>query len=147
MAKRMIVAPQASRSLQANTLEEKAVEQSHLDAIETNAHKKALARHEMRKELITISDKVASHNYYTRNWKFPEADKVFPGDWEWDKRVVTKYYPMAEGGALLVDEPISDWDVNRAWEKHKVLRKLGYRHIVIEKDTTVDQCLEQLGEL
>ena len=140
---RKIIAPEASRKRQSTSLEESEGELTR--TTEDANHRKALAKYEMRKELVTVADKVAQHTFYTRNYKFRDADKLFPD--HWDKRTVTKHYPMAHGGALLVDEPQNEWETERAFEKHKVLKKLGYRHIVIESDTTVDHCLEQLGEL
>lgn len=110
----------------------------------SNAYERALARVDERKKFISIADQIARDTLYFRNWKFKDSDKMYPT--EPKMRTVGKYYPNAWKGPLLVDEPRNEYEIMRAYEKQKFLKSLGYRSIVIEKDSGFWECLEQLGE-
>jgi hypothetical protein len=109
------------------------------------AHQKALRKADERNKLIAVADKLAGHPHCVRNYKYSKADLKYPNDP--DMRIVEKCYPYAKGGMLLVDEPTSDYDSAKCFEKQKVLKELGFRHVVIERDTTLYDALEQLGEI
>lgn len=113
--------------------------------LNTPAHRNAMSRAEARQTLITIADQVAGHPQYFRNYKYKDCWKHFPSDPE--MQMVDKYYPHAKGGPLLVDEPQTESQMMKAYEKQRILKKAGFRHIVIEKDSILDMCLDQLGEL
>lgn len=79
------------------------------------------------------------------NWKWPGANAMVPDGVSMDFKFVDKYYPLAKGGPLLVDEPTNDPKiVELCYEKQRVLKKLGFRHIVIEEDATLYDVMEQL---
>lgn len=117
------------------------------DTVEAPSHKAALASFDARKRLIAIADQIAESLLWFRNWKWQGSDLFFPLDP--DMRLVDKYYPYAKGGPLLVDEPGDEDQAKKSYDKQKVLKKLGYRFIVVEMNpaTTLFDALEQLGEL
>lgn len=109
------------------------------------AHEKALRKHDERKRLIAVADQIAKSTHWTMNWKWPGSDKEYPN--HPDMRMVTKYYPYAVGGPLLVDEARDRKEAEQFFSKQKILKKLGFRHIVIEHDTSLYDALDQLGEI
>lgn len=142
MNKKSIVAPEATKKIieQTETIEMKEKE-------DPSSHQRKIMRSDLRKEFITLSDHVAESSLYLRNYKFNEANQVYPDVTQVKYRFVTKMYPHAKKGMLLVDEPQNESEVMMAYEKQKKLKKLGYRHIVVESNTTLYDCLNQLGEL
>lgn len=143
MGKRIIVAPQSKKKIvQASQSMEGDQNQE-----DSPRHKRLIVKCDMRGDFITLADHVAQSNLFIRNFKFLEADQIYPDIVFVDYRFVTKMYPHAKNGMLLVDEPRTENQIHMAYEKQKKLKKLGYRHIVIEENTTLYDCLEQLGEL
>lgn len=108
-------------------------------------HNRALARADDRQRLIAVADHIAGHIHWVRNYKFAKADLLYPNNPE--MRTVDKCYPQAKGGMLLVDEPTDEGEALRCYEKQKILKAQGFRHVVIEKDTSLYDALEQLGEI
>jgi hypothetical protein len=150
--RRAIVAPEASKKNQIVTLGGDKIpsleeELASIPDTDSAAHKRSIMRTELRGQFITLSDHVAESDIFVRNFKFHEADKVYSDLAFVDYRFVTKMYPYAKNGVLFVDEPRNEPQAHVAYEKQKQLKKLGYRHIVIEDDTTLFDCLEQLGEI
>ena len=78
-----------------------------------------------------------------KNWKFPDADILFPN--EPIMRTVDRYYPMAEGGPIFIDEPMYDDDLPVCEKKAKFLREKGIRYIYLTKTTTLHDVALQLG--
>lgn len=95
----------------------------------------------------SLSDELAESTVYFRNHRLKEADILYPDFTQLNYRFVTKYYPYAKGGPLFVDEVRGEYQTKIAYEKQKTLKKLGYRHIVIQENSTFYDCLEQLGEI
>lgn len=146
-AARTIVSPEASPINQRTEIETESKLQTAVADLESPAHAAALRRQELRQRFITLSDQIAESTLFFRNYKYRGADQLFPKDIEFDWRVVTKAYPNAKGGLLLVDEPRNEYEMLIAYEKQKTLKKQGFRHIVIEGDATLEDLLQQLGEL
>lgn len=145
--KKTIIAPEAKlkhQRVELDTDSSQYLSDQEKDA-KRNSEARALRSHELRQKFVTLADQVAESNLYFRNWKYKEGDQMYPHDP--DSRMVTKSYPHAKGGLLFVDEPRNQREMVKSYEKQKVLKKLGYRFIVIEADTTLYDCLEQLGEL
>lgn len=140
----MIVSPEASASHRKVDFRER-----YPDTVDENppSNQRKLDRIIDRARFVTVGDQVAEHTHYERNYKYPGADQLFPNWLDADQRIVTKCYPLAKKGMLLVSEPRHEAEVKKAWEKHKILRKLGFRHIVVEPDTTLYDALAQLGEI
>jgi len=124
---------------------------------------KALARIEHQEvageRFTTLAAQVAGSNVYMRNWypdQFASRDR-----WPGRPRMwyVSRYFPFAKGGPLLVDEPTTELEAEACREKQKALKKQGFRHVVIIVDdyknsegglvkaTRLDEALEQLGEM
>lgn len=93
---------------------------------------------------LSLAEKVAKSTIYCRNWYSPSLQKTHPLD-DRVKRF-DKYFPYADGGALLVDEPMTPVDLAKCYAKRELLPK-GTRYIVIEEDATLYELLEQLGEI
>lgn len=113
------------------------------------SQQRKLQRVTERGKFVTIADEIAKSTFYIRNYKYPNAQQLYSGSLDQDQRIVTKYYPHAKGGPLYVSEPTNLYEQKKAWEKHEVLVKNGFRHIVIENNppTSLYDALEQLGEL
>lgn len=99
---------------------------------ESAAHRRALKRQEIRKKFVSIDSQFAESNVIFRNYKFHNAHVVYPHVVDVDKRFVSKCYPYAKGGMLLVDEPRNEAEKKWALEKHAKLRELGFRHVIVE---------------
>jgi len=142
MAKKTIVAPESKQQKVTEVGEGIQVTRDTMSA----AHRRALQKYESKQEFIYPVERIAGHKLFIRNTKFPGADSAYPEVQYALYRFVDKFYPYALGGPLYVDEPKNEQESYRAYEKHKVMLKLGLRHIVVEKDSTYEHLLEQLGE-
>lgn len=91
---------------------------------------------------IPLSDRIANSNICTKNFKWKEADIDFPNQ-PW-MRHVDKYYPFAEGGPLLVDEPQLKHQLQTCDLKKELLRSHGYRYLVLTKESTLESAAEEL---
>lgn len=148
MSRRMIVSPESKKK---SVIDFTAGMPDVNSDEDTPAHKRAILRLENRQKFITLSDQVAQHTLYFRNYKYQGADKAYPDSIHALQRFVTKCYPYAENGLLLVDEPKNAYEEKLAFEKQKVLKALGFRHIIIceydaAKQSTLYDLMEQLGE-
>jgi hypothetical protein len=151
MSKRTLVAPESHRKPLTEFSVEEKNDPNPMDQ-ETPQHKRALLKAELRQKFVTLADQVAQHTLYFRSYKYQGADKAYPDSIHALQRFVTKCYPYAKDGMLLVDEPKNEREAKLAFEKQKVLKKLGFRHIVIcEFDAThpvtLYDLMEQLGEI
>jgi hypothetical protein len=139
MGKRTVIAQGSGKKVEVETTEV----QNEMDS----SHDNRVNRFESKKQFTSLADRIAESHLFIRNYKFKEADKLYARNTHIDYRFVSKIYPHAKGGPLLVDEPRSEHQSIVAYEKQKELKKLGYRHIVIEENSTLYDCLKQLGEL
>lgn len=107
----------------------------------------ALAKIENKNSHIydSLSDEIAESKDYTRYFKIRELEQEFPH--EPYLRSVGKHYPHAKNGTLLVDEVNDDIRKAECMRKHEALKRLGYRHVVLEPDTTKYEAYTQLGEI
>lgn len=96
------------------------------------AHQRALRRADLRKQFISIDSQFAESNVHFRNYKYQDAHMIYPNVTDVDMRFVSKCYPYARGGLLLVDEPRNALEKEKAVRKQIVLRKLGFRHVIVE---------------
>lgn len=141
----IIQAPQASVDNRQVDLRERYLDKS--DPQDSPSHQRKINRMVERGKFITIAEEIAKHTFYYRNFKYKGADQLFPHPFDVDQRIVTKCFPLAQKGPLLVSEPTTTLEIKKAYELQKVLRSKGMRHIVIESDTSVYDALEQLGEI
>lgn len=162
MAHRKIIAPQAAAELKNTSIGDGVLPTPQDD--NPPAHRAALKSVERRQDrnpehFSSLSDRVAGEKLYIRNWAWPGGMREFPESVDAPMRFVTKYYPYTEAGKpLCVEEPRNERQMLQAYEKQKLLKKMGFRCIVIEsgivnpdtgkvlKETCLADCLEQLGE-
>lgn len=111
------------------------------------AHRRALAKYESKKVYLYPIERLTQGSVVIRQVKFPGADTAYPDVTQALFRFVSAYYPYAVGGPLYVDEPRNEKEVYRAYERQKVLKKLNLRHVILDKDTSYEDLLEQLGQI
>lgn len=122
---------------------------------DTAAHKAKIAKTDLRNgakgHFASMAERVAKSPIYHLNYKIPHAEKHYPIDIE--SRFVSKFFPYAQGGPLYVDEPLTENQMIKAYDKQKLLKGMGLRSIVIlnpdkfkDLETAYSDCLEQLGE-
>ncbi|MBX4188340.1 MAG: hypothetical protein KW793_04385 [Candidatus Doudnabacteria bacterium] len=147
MNKKTIVAPESkTKKIEVELSREEDQTPLHYEALA--AHKRALARYESKRQFTSpIEELVQDISVMVGTVKFPGADEAYPDVTQALMRFVTKIYPNAIGGPLYVDQPRNDVEVYRAYERQKVMRQLGLRHVIIERDSTLEHLLEQLGEM
>jgi hypothetical protein len=141
MSKRTIIAPESKKQRMAEIYPD-----SEPKETETAAHRRALQKYEEKQQFLYPVERIAQDKLVIRKTKFPGADEAYPDVTQSLFRFVDKFYPHAKGGPLWVDEPRNEKEIYRAYERHKVMKKLGLRHLVVEKDSTYEHLLEQLGE-
>lgn len=124
----------------------------------TPEHKRALNRFESRQKFVGVAEEFAEHKIFYRNYKFDINHKMFPGELDYDRRLVDKCYPYAKGGMLLVDEPRNKKKLQEAEEvKRPKLRAAGFRYVIVKDyvevgdnerkmETDLHDLAEQLGE-
>jgi hypothetical protein len=73
--------------------------------------------------------------YHDRMKRF---DKMFP-------------YARLNGGdatcKLYVDEPTNDMELDVCYQKAKIMRQMGLKYVIIEKDSVLFDLLQQVGEI
>lgn len=90
----------------------------------------------------SLSDQIACSKVCMKNYKWKEAEKDFPREPRF--RFVDKFYPFAfQGKGLLIDEPQMADDIRRCEMKKEILEKHGYRYLIIKKETTLADLLEE----
>lgn len=106
--------------------------QAGTDRLETDeqvsARRFALAVKRAR-ELSSIPERIAGDKFAHKNCPIPNGEKHFPLDWR--MRYVSLCYPHAEGGALWVDVPMSDQDIEKCKAKAQVLKAEGLRYLYL----------------
>ncbi len=136
-----LVAPESKKKIV--DLEEK----ESMPDLMTPAHRNALRKWDEKQEFLYPLERITQSKLCFRKEKFPGADDVYPEPHQALYRFVSKFYPNAVGGPLYVDEPQNELEIHRAYERQKVMKKLKLRYLIVEKDSTYDMLLEQLGEL
>lgn len=111
------------------------------------ANRRALEKFDAKQEYRYPIERITQDKIVIRNVKFPGADEAYSMPHQALMRFVSAYYPNAKGGPLYVDEPKNETEVHRAYERHKVMIQLKLRHVILEKDSTYEHLLEQLGEM
>lgn len=93
--------------------------------------------------LKTIAEKVAGDFLMHVNYMYQGAKEIYP---EQPKMwTVDKYFPLASGGPLFVDEPMRASDLLLCEQKAKGMKELGYRYLILKKDMTELDALEQIA--
>lgn len=150
---RKIIAPEASKKHKSTVLVDGKSDPNQ--DVETPEHRRAMSRHLTRADLVSIADQVAGDAMFFRNYRWPDANRIYPDDVDAMMRFVSRYYPHATNGPLYIDEPANLREVNRCEEKSKHMKKLKLRYVVINKAyelpdehqvhaTTLAEAMEQL---
>lgn len=96
-------------------------------------------------ELSSIPDKIAGDKTLIHtNWIYPGAASEFPN--EAGMHWVDKCYAFAKP-RLLVDFAQSEWQIARCKRKAEAMKRLGHRYLYMTPNITMEQAVEQLGEL
>lgn len=100
-------------------------------------------------EFNTLAEKVAKSSLYIRNTYIDELRATCGGVDR--KKRIDKLFPFARivdnapSEKLYVDEPNSEAEFDMCKEKAKKMKALGLRYLILEKDATLLDALEQLG--
>ncbi len=78
-----------------------------------------------------ISDDVAQSDHWMRNEPIPHGLDLFPGE-EWFLRYADLFYPVAKGGPLFIDTPMSLTEVRYCERKLEAYRSKGIRYTYIK---------------
>lgn len=103
-----------------------------VDATPSREHDRRIALIEDNQKngmLRSRSDRIAGDFQHTRNFVVKELESLYPS-MIW-KRKVDRYYPLAEGGPLHIDEPgtIEQWiDLDA---KALFMREIGLRYVAL----------------
>lgn len=100
-----------------------------------------------RHEFTSIAEQIAESHIAVGNYRIPSDKKLFPLDQDAAKRFVSRFFPYAKGGALFVDEPANEHELQFAEKRQKFLHGLGHRHVIVPRTTspeTLYNCMEQL---
>lgn len=95
-----------------------------------------------RKDLATVSDKVAEDNFFHINYYPPGLRKL--ADDRNDLWLVRKYYPYSKFGALYIDEPQDERELLLCKEKEIMMKKLGHKYLIIKRGDNELDCIEAL---
>lgn len=90
----------------------------------------------------TIPDQIADHPICYLNHYWPGGREAFRASQK--MQMVDRFYPMAKGGALFVDEE-HDKDQRDFKAKREVMQKLGHRYLVVTPTMTMMEAMEQLA--
>lgn len=96
---------------------------------------------EMRERLESLTDRLAQDKFHYINYYVPGAERFFEGR-ELEKfRRVGKHYPHAKGGPLYIDEPRFQSEKDICAKKAEVMKTLGLRYIIVDRDFTEDEII------
>lgn len=85
---------------------------------------------------------IAKHPMFIRNMRVGEFEEVFPHNPE--LRTVSKYFPVAEGGPLFVDEVSHESLEPQFARKREAMKAAGKRYLILRKTTDLQDAMEQL---
>ena len=96
----------------------------------------------MASPFSNMATRIAGDVLHYRNYRWPGAFRSFPDDPE--MRMVDKFFPYAECGALFVDEPMTERGKRRCEEKRAAMRDEGNLYLVIPPDMREEDAVSQL---
>lgn len=99
---------------------------------------------ERRRDLLSLTDRLAGDRFYYRNHYYAGGDAAFPGRDNEKLRRVDKYYPNAQGGPLFIDEPRFPSEIALCEKKKAILESQGVRYMILDRNIPEDQLLERL---
>lgn len=95
-----------------------------------------------RSALSGMGGEIAEDHFYVRNSRIPNAQSHFPVDPL--KRTVDKYFEMAKGGPLYIDEPLTESDIKICQEKAVAMKKENARYAYITRDMDIEDVRKQI---
>ena len=95
-----------------------------------------------------LIEKITKNKIVFQNYKYPGADEAFKG--MPSMMTCERFYPLAEGGPLFVDEPQFSSDWKDCEKKKEVMAKHGSRYLIMGRKpdgsfVDVIDAMEQLG--
>ena len=103
----------------------------------------------LAQEFKTIAETLAKSSVCIKNFTIDELRPLYK--YQNRMKCVDKYFPYARldghltTTTLYVDEPMTEYDADICYnEKTKVMKKMGFNYVVIEKDSTLLDALQQL---
>lgn len=102
-------------------------------------------------EFQTLAESIAKSSVYIRNWYLDE----FRAEYKHFDRVkrFDKFFPFARISDdtatthLYVDEPANEHEVEVCYRKASMMADLGLKYVILEKDSTLFDALNQLGAI
>lgn len=101
-------------------------------------------------EFKTLAESVAKSSVYVKNWylnELREKYKYFDRIKRFDK-----FFPFARitddltaTTTLFVDEPATEAEIDQCYVKAGIMKELGLNYVILEKDSTLFDALNQLG--
>lgn len=116
-----------------------------LQAVERNDRVKTT------QEFKTLAEQASRSTVYFKNYYVQELREKFK---HFDRmKRIDKAFPFAKvsanssGELVLFDEPVTEIDLDVCLKKAALMKEMGYRYAIIEKDSTLFDVLEQLGAI
>lgn len=121
------------------------LEPKRLEAVERSDRTKSTS------EFKTVAEQAARSTVFFKNYYVEELREKYK---HYDRfKRIDKAFPYAKLGSnsepqlVLFDEPITEADLEVCLQKVLVMKKLGYKYAIIEKDSSLFDVLEQLGAI
>lgn len=102
-----------------------------------------------RRHFSSLAERVAQSDLSIGNWRWPGAVQDYASQ-DIRRATVDLYYPYAAGGELLIDMPQYDVDRKACELKAQILRRRGYRYVILYKGiqeyeamTQLDHCMDR----
>jgi hypothetical protein len=118
---------------------------AELTEVSTNqSNAAALNRGARRIERFSkISDDIAQSDHWMRNEPIPFGLELFPGE-EWFLRYADLFYPVAKGGPLYIDTPMSLTEIRYCERKIEAYRTKGVRYTYIKANEDASEASMRL---
>jgi len=115
------------------------------ETVESPKQARRLRVAENHDDLKSLHQKIAGHPMCHRNWAYRGSRTIFPDDLS--MQLVSWYFPYAAGGALYIDD-VAEGSADKYEIKSLAFKefKIG-RYCYLTPGMTVEQALEQMGEI
>lgn len=98
---------------------------------------------QLRKTYRSVAEQAAESSFYEKNFLVLDFKNKKPDN----KNLiyVSRYFPYAKGGALYIDEPVTEADKKECEIKAEWFKALGLRYLVITHEMSLMDVLERLA--
>lgn len=117
-----------------------------IDKNKDQDRKDVLAKIAARQDFEGLAEQLANSREVELRYAYDGGEKHFDVESDPYLLIVDKYFPYAEGGPLLVDEPVQPHHRERCERKRPVLEALGLCYVVITPETTEEDAFMELDE-